>query len=64
MAGNIGTQMLLWLVADLHGIRSVIGGPEAIWNSTSLGILAIELVVIVVLLVVTYHLQSRKRDFV
>jgi hypothetical protein len=64
VVANIGTQMALWLVADLHGIRSVIGGPQAIWNGTSLGILAIELVVIVVLLVVTYHLQSRKRDFV
>ena len=33
---NIGTQLFLWWVASLHGIRSVVGGNVAVWNGTGL----------------------------
>jgi hypothetical protein len=39
-------------------------GPVPVWNSTALSILAGEVVVSLLLLSVTYFLQSRKRDFV
>jgi ABC-2 type transport system permease protein len=39
-------------------------GPKPVWNSTAVNILGVELVLIVVILGLTYFLQSRKRDFV
>jgi hypothetical protein len=39
-------------------------GPVPVWNATALTILGGELAAIVLLLGLTYYLQSRKRDFV
>lgn len=39
-------------------------GPKPVWNSTVLKILGGELGLIVLILALTYYLQSRKRDFV
>jgi hypothetical protein len=39
-------------------------GPVPVWNSTALSILGGELTMVVMLLVLTFYLQSRKRDFV
>ena len=39
-------------------------GPKVVWNATSAGILAGEFALAVLLLGLTYFLQSRKRDFV
>jgi hypothetical protein len=39
-------------------------GPVPVWNSTVLSILGVELGLIVLILALTYYLQSRKRDFV
>jgi ABC-2 type transport system permease protein len=38
--------------------------PKPVWNSTVLKILSAELGLIVLILALTYYLQSRKRDFV
>ena len=64
VVANIGTQVYLWFIADLHGIRSVIGGPEAVWTSTAVTVLVGEIALILALLWLTYALQSRKKDFV
>ncbi len=64
VVGNLGAQLLLWFIGDLHAIRSVIGGPVAVWNSTSIGIIVAEVTVAVVLIIATVALQSRKQDFV
>ena len=64
VGANIGTQIYLWAVVDLYGIRSVIGGPTPVWNGTVLTILAVQTLAIVMLIALTYVLQARKRDFV
>ncbi len=61
---NIGTQLFLWWVSGLHGIRSVMGGEVAVWNSTVFTVLAGEVAFIALLIAGTYWLQARKTEFV
>lgn len=60
---NLGTQLFLWWVADLPGIRSVIGGDTVVWNGTVFIVLGAQLAAIAMLIGLTYVLQSRKKDF-
>jgi hypothetical protein len=62
VVANIGTQIFLWMIADLHGIRSVIGGPEPVWNSTALGVIGGELLIIVACLVSATLFQFGRKD--
>ena len=39
-------------------------GPAPVWNSTALTILGGEAALVVLMLGLTYYLQSRKRDFI
>ena len=64
VGANIVTQLFLFWVADLHGIRSVIGGNVAVWNWTVVTVLSAQLTVIAALIGLTYLLQCRKTDFV
>lgn len=64
VGANLVTQGMLWWVADLHGIRSTIGGQVPVWNSTALTVLTLQIVSAVGLLGVTYYLQSRKTSFI
>lgn len=64
VVANIGTQAFLWWASDLEGIESVRGSPEVIWNATSISILAAQIATIVGLVILTYVLQVRKKDFV
>ncbi len=62
VVANIGTQMFLWSISELHGIRSVIGGNEPVWNSTSLGVIGAELLVIVACLIGATFVQFGRKD--
>lgn len=64
VAANLLTQALLWWIADLHGIRSTIGGQAVVWNSTALTVLFAQAATIIGLVIVTYLLQARKTSFV
>ncbi|MEM7363043.1 MAG: ABC-2 transporter permease [Pseudomonadota bacterium] len=64
VAGNIGSQAYLWLLADLHPIRSVLGGPDVIWNYASVGILTTQLGLIALLIAGAIWFQFHKRDFI
>ena len=44
-------------------IGPFIEGPVAVWNSTSLSIVAIEVSVIALAVAVTFHLQGKKRSY-
>ena len=61
---NIFTQLYLWAVVDLYGIRSVIGGPTPVWNTTAVTILALQTAAIASIIALTYVLQARKKDFI
>ncbi len=64
IGANVGTQMFLWAVNGLEGIRSTINGAQAAWNNTALIVLTSEVAIIIALIVLTYVLQSRKKDFI
>lgn len=64
VGANIITQMFLWWVASLEGIRSTINGSQAVWNSTALTVLIAEIVLIGLLITLTYVMQARKKDFI
>lgn len=56
---------LVWyLMTRIPGMMANVKAAAPVWNSTVLTALGMEVGSIVVLLVLTYYLQSRKRDFV
>ena len=64
VAVNLATQLFLWWVVGLDGIRSTVQGPVAVWSNTTLTVLGGQAVAIVGLIWLTYELQKRKRDFI
>lgn len=64
VVANLGMQGSIWLIGDLYAIRSFVGGNEAVWNTTAVSVLVIEVAIIVLLLMLTVFLQFRKKDFV
>jgi hypothetical protein len=67
MAANILCQSsygLSWyFLVRLPAIHNNLASPSPVWNATALNILGGEFVLILVILGLTYFLQSRKRDF-
>jgi len=68
IAANVfcsSTYGLAWFfMTQLPGLMGPAQGPVPVWNSTALTILGSEVSAAVLLLGLTYFLQSRKRDFV
>ncbi len=60
---NIGISLFIFWIGSLQGIEEYISGPQAIWNSTAITILAIEFASILLVVLITFYLQSRKTDF-
>ena len=56
---------LIWTyMVQVPALTTNAAGPVPVWNSTVLRILGVELGLIVLILALTYYLQSRKRDFI
>jgi hypothetical protein len=56
---------LVWyFLSRIPGLMVNAKGPTPVWNWTALTILAVEFALVLLLLGLTYYLQSRKRDFV
>ena len=68
IAGNVifnSSYSLVWpFMMRIPALMRDVQGNHAVWNSTVLTVLAIEFGAIVLILAVTYYLQSRKRDFI
>ncbi|MEM9529296.1 MAG: ABC-2 transporter permease [Pseudomonadota bacterium] len=64
VAANLGSQVILWWIVGLHGVRSTINGPEVVWNATYLTVLGLQLAAIVGLIGFTFYAQSRKTQFI
>ncbi|MDA8016126.1 MAG: ABC-2 transporter permease [Thermoanaerobaculia bacterium] len=60
---NLGFSLFLYWVSHLPEIGDHIEGPVAEWNRTAVGLLLAEAAVIVLVLVATFALQARKKDF-
>lgn len=61
---NIAISLFMFLIAGIKGIAMYIEGSKAIWNSTALTIIGIEILVAILIIAITFYLQSRKKDFI
>ncbi len=62
--GNLMLQGFMAFISNLPSIRSTIRGSSIVWDSTSILIVAAELMVMLVLLAVTFYVQFKKTDFI
>lgn len=63
-ASNVGHGVAWFFIQRAPGFWQDVRSPVAIWNPTMISILSIEIGTIVVALVLTFYLQSRKTDFI
>jgi hypothetical protein len=63
VVSNLFLNYFLFVVARMPAIANHMEGPIPVWNSTALGILALEALFIVSTLGIAFFFQARKRDF-
>jgi len=63
MVGNLAINGFGYFVAHIPSIARTMFGPSLQWNATSVGILLAEFATIGLLLILSFVVQSRKRDF-
>jgi len=61
---NIGTQLYLWWFADFYSLRSVMYGPEPVWNLTAAGILSGQVLLIVACIAAALFVRLRQQDVI
>jgi len=61
---NLLFQGVLYGVSHLPDMASTMKGSAIVWNATSISLLGVEIAMIATLIAVTFHLQSRKTDFI
>lgn len=64
VAGNLGFQGFLYLVANRTSIRETLTGSGIVWDTTALTLLAAELLLSAGLILLTLFIQNRKKDFI
>lgn len=60
---NIGVSLFMFLIAGMESINQHMQSSLAVWNSTAMIIIGIEVLVALIILGITFYLQSRKKDF-
>ena len=60
---NISISIFMHAVGRIPGMYEHMGGSAPVWNSTALGLLSAEALLIVALIAGTFVLQSRKTDY-
>lgn len=61
---ELGTPAYLWIIAYLEPINSHIYGSQMVWNSTAITIVTTQILVALLTLLLTWIIQTRKRDFI
>ena len=61
---NIGLSIFMFWVASFAGIKNHMNSEQVVWSQTAISFVVAEVVVILVLLVLTYLIQARKKDFI
>jgi len=61
---ELGTPAYLWVIAFLEPISSHIYDAHPVWNSTAITIVATQILVAILIPLVAWHIQIKKRDFV
>ena len=60
---NIGVSLFMFLIASMESIKQHMEGQVAVWNSTAFIVIGIEISVALIIIGITFYLQSRKKDF-
>ena len=60
---NIGVSLFMILIASIQSINQHMESPTVVWNSSALIIIGIEILVAMIIIGLTFYLQSRKKDF-
>jgi len=61
---NVGVSLFMFLIVSIQGIGEFMEGPVAVWNTTALTIIGVEIIVAILIILITFYLQSRKKDFI
>jgi ABC-2 type transport system permease protein len=61
---NIGVSLFMFLIASIQSINQHMEGAVAVWNSTTLLVIGIEMIIAVLIIGLTLYIQSRKKDFI
>jgi len=61
--GNMSISLVMITLAGYPGITEYMADARAVWNSTAIGLLSLEALLIVFLVSLTIFVQSRKSDF-
>jgi ABC-2 type transport system permease protein len=64
MVGNITFNAVGYFVAHIPSIAAAMNGTNIIWNNAAVVLLSTELALVVLLLTLTFFVQSRKTDFI
>ncbi|MES2673838.1 MAG: hypothetical protein V4660_06330 [Pseudomonadota bacterium] len=64
MAAEMGTSAYLWIVVYLEPIRSHVYSPKMVWNSTAITIVTTQVAIAICMILMTLHIQNKKRDFI
>jgi len=60
---NIGLSIFMFWLAGFEEINAYMQTEQVVWNTTSVSFVAAELILIFVILIATYVIQARKKDF-
>ena len=60
---NIGVSLFMFLIASINSINKHMEATEAVWNTTALLIIGLEILVGLLVIGLTFTMQSRKKDF-
>lgn len=61
---EMGTSGYLWAIVFLDPVANFMRGPEAVWNSTAVGIVTAQVLVAISMIAATLFFQGRKRDVI
>lgn len=64
MFSEMGTSAYLWIIVYLDPIKSHVYDPYMVWNSTAITIVTTQMIVAISIILMTLHVQNKKRDFI
>jgi hypothetical protein len=61
---ELGTPAYLWIIAFLEPINSHVYDAHMVWNSTAISVVVTQVLLVALILLMTWHVQNKKRDFI
>jgi len=60
---NICVSLFWYLLGTVESINQYMSGDSAVWNTTTMGFISVELIIVLTLIGITFYFQSKKQDF-